>query len=298
MSHSQHHHHDATQSLKLVFFLNLIFTVIEIAGGLWTNSIAILADAVHDFGDCVSLGVAWYLQKLSTRGANNQFTYGYRRFSMLGSLVTGGVLLTGLTFILVSSLQRLANPEPVHAAGMLGMAVLGILFNGLAVYKLSGGETMNEKIARWHLFEDVLGWVAVLIGAGLLMVWDRPEIDPILSIMLSLFILWNVVRNLKQSLGYFLQRAPEGFDLDDFTEKLHELVGVKGSHHTHCWTLEGEHHVFSTHIVMAAESTREEIYRTKCAVSDLLLDLKIEHINVDIELEGEPCLIEYRHRED
>ncbi len=277
-----------------MFFLNLIFTLIEVIGGLWTNSIAILADAVHDFGDCVSLGVAWYLQKLSTKGANNQFTYGYRRFSMLGSLVTGGVLLTGLAFILFSSLQRLANPEPVHALGMLGMAVLGIIFNGLAVYKLSGGQTMNEKMARWHLFEDVLGWIAVMVGAGLLMVWDRPEIDPLLSIMLSLFILWNVVRNLKQSLGYFLQRAPAGFDLESFTEKLQKLKGVKGSHHTHCWTLEGEHHVFSTHIVMEEGSTREEIYRTKCAVSDLLEDLKIEHINVDIELEGEPCLIEYR----
>ncbi|MFC4994100.1 cation diffusion facilitator family transporter [Rubritalea tangerina] len=175
---SFHHEHDATASLKWVFFLNLAFTLVEVAGGLWTNSIAILTDAVHDFGDCVSLAVAWYLQKLSTKEADGVFTYGYRRFSMLGSLVTGGVLVMGLFFVLFGAAQRLAEPEPVHAPGMLAMAVLGILFNGLAVWKLSHGKSMNERVVRWHLFEDVLGWVAVLIGAGILMIWDLPIIDP------------------------------------------------------------------------------------------------------------------------
>ena len=289
-----HHHHDATSNLKLVFWLNFVFTIIEVAGGLWTNSIAILADAVHDFGDCVSLGVAWYLQKLSTRGANKTFTYGYRRFSMLGSLVTGGVLVTGLCFVFYSSVQRLAAPEPVHATGMLGMAVLGILFNGAAVWKLSGGESMNERIARWHLFEDVLGWVAVLIGAAIMMVWELPIIDPLLSIGLSIFILWNVVRNLKLSFGYFLQQVPTNFDADLFKEKLHSLEGVLSSHHTHCWTLEGEHHVFSTHVVMTSSTNREQVYQTKKSILGLLDGGGFEHITIEVELEGETCLLELK----
>jgi cobalt-zinc-cadmium efflux system protein len=292
-----HHHHDATSNLKLVFWLNFVFTIIEVAGGLWTNSIAILADAVHDFGDCVSLGVAWYLQKLSTRGANKTFTYGYRRFSMLGSLVTGGVLVTGLCFVFYSSVQRLAAPEPVHATGMLGMAVLGILFNGAAVWKLSGGESMNERIARWHLFEDVLGWVAVLIGAAIMMVWELPIIDPLLSIGLSIFILWNVVRNLKLSFGYFLQQVPTNFDADLFKENLNNLEGVLSSHHTHCWTLEGEHHVFSTHVVMTSSTSREQVYQTKRSILGLLDGGGFEHITIEVELEGETCLLELKSSE-
>jgi len=287
-----HHHHDATSSLKLVFFLNLTFTIIEVAGGLWTNSIAILADAVHDFGDCVSLGVAWYLQKLSARIANNSFTYGYRRFSMLGSLVTGGVLVAGLIFVLSSALERLASPEAVYAPGMLGMAVIGIVFNGVAVWKLSGGQSMNEKVVRWHLFEDVLGWVGVLIGAGIMMTWNLPIIDPILSILLSLFILWNVIRNLKISFGYFLQQVPASFDSEKFTGDLHRLDGVVSSHHTHCWTLEGEHHVFSTHVVMQRSTSREAIYQMKQSILDLLEDGSFEHITIEVELEGERCLLD------
>ena len=287
-----HQHHDATSSLKLVFFLNLVFTIIEVAGGLWTNSIAILTDAVHDFGDCVSLGVAWYLQNLSNKVATSKFTYGYRRFSMLGSLVTGGVLIAGLCFVLGGAIQRLASPEPVNVPGMLGMAVLGIVFNVVAVWKLSGGHSMNEKVARWHLFEDVLGWVSVLIGAGIMMFWDLPIIDSLLSIMLSLFILWNVIKNLKLSFGYFLQQAPASFDYKEFTEKLHSLDGVLGSHHTHCWTLEGEHHVFSTHLVMQSSTSRDAIYQTKQRVMELLGDEGFEHITIEVELEGESCLLE------
>jgi cobalt-zinc-cadmium efflux system protein len=287
-----HHHHDATSSHNLVFFLKLKFKIIEVAGGLWTNSIAILADAVHDFGDCVSLGVAWYLQKLSVRIANNSFTYGYRRFSMLGSLVTGGVLVAGLIFVLGSAIERLASPEAVHAPGMLGMAVIGIAFNGVAVWKLSGGQSMNEKVVRWHLFEDVLGWVGVLIGAGIMMIWDLPIIDPLLSILLSLFILWNVIRNLKISFGYFLQQVPASFDSEKFTGDLHKLDGVVSSHHTHCWTLEGEHHVFSTHVVMQSSTSREAIYQMKQSILELLGDGSFEHITIEVELEGERCLLD------
>lgn len=172
------------------------------------------------------------------------------------------------------------------------MAVIGIAFNGAAVWKLTGGKSMNEKIARWHLFEDVLGWIAVLIGAGIMMVWDLPVIDPILSIALSLFILWNVVRNLKLSFGYFLQQAPTGFELEAFTEKLNAFHGVVGTHHTHCWTLEGEHHVFSTHLVMEESTPREMIYLTKLKVLELLGDGSFEHITIEVELEGERCLLD------
>ena len=124
------------------------------------------------------------------------------------------------------------------------------------------------------------------------MVIDLPIIDPLLSIMLSLFILWNVIRNLKVSFGYFLQQVPDSFDSEEFTQELNKLEGVLGSHHTHCWTLEGEHHVFSTHLVMQSSTSLDAIYQTKLEILALLGDEPFEHITIEVELEGEKCLLE------
>lgn len=165
MSHDHSHAHDGAGNLKVAFLLNLGFTIIEIAGGFWTNSIAILTDAVHDSGDCISLGFAWYLQKISSRERTSTYTYGYRRFSVLGALITGLVLLAGLTFILWNAVKRLISPEEVLAPGMIALAVIGVVMNGAAVLRVRKGESLSEKVVSWHLLEDTLGWIAVLIGA-------------------------------------------------------------------------------------------------------------------------------------
>lgn len=165
MNHSGHEH-EASRNLGIAFLLNLAFVGIEIGGGLWTNSIAILTDALHDTGDTLSLGLAWYLQRLSGRRPDAKFTYGYRRFSSLGAFVTGVVLIVGLAIVGWNAIQRLLLPEPVNAPGMLGIAVAGILLNGLAAWKLHGGHSLNERIVSWHFLEDTLGWVAVLLGSA------------------------------------------------------------------------------------------------------------------------------------
>lgn len=287
--HEHHHKHESGLNLGVAFLLNLVFILVEVAGGLWTNSIAILTDALHDGGDAFSLGLAWYLHKVSHRRPDATFTYGYRRFSSVGALVTGLVLIAGLIVIGWNAVNRLQHPEGVKAPGMLAIALVGIVLNGVAAWKLHGGRSLTEKVVSWHLLEDTLGWAAVLAGSAVMMVWNLPIIDPILALVISAFVLWNVFRNLKKVVLVFLQTVPHGFDAAAFARRMTEIPGVVGAHHTHTWTLDGEHHVFSTHLVMQRDSTRSEIVAVKRRVHELLREEDFAHITVEVELEGECC---------
>lgn len=289
--HSHKHSHDGRPGgLGLAFLLNLSFTLLEIAGGLWTNSVAILADAVHDSGDCLSLGIAWYLQRVSRRGSDAHFTYGYQRFNVVGALITGVVLTAGIGFILWKAVPRIFSPEEVYSPGMMALAVVGILMNGAAFLRLRGGTSINERVAGWHLLEDTLGWVAVLAGGVALYFGGPSVIDPLLSVGISLYVFWNVLKNLRQVMHVFLQRAPASFDVGKFEERVSELPNVRSLHHTHVWTLDGEHHVLTTHIVMAPGSSREDVLRLKHEVRTLLEGQPFTHVTVDVEMEDEPCL--------
>lgn len=286
---TDHHHHHGADNLKTAFLLNFFFTLIEIAGGFYTNSIAILSDALHDGGDCLSLGAAWYFQRKSKEEANFDYTYGYERFSVLGALLTGTVLLVGMVVILFQAVPRLMNPEPVHTPGMMALAILGIVVNGFAAWRASSGSSMNEKVVSWHLLEDVLGWVAVLAGAIAMKIWEIPIIDPILSIGISIFILVNVARNLWKVAKVFLQRAPEDFDLAGFQQKVEDMSDVKSLHHLHCWSLDGESHVITLHVVLDSQVTRARIREVKSRVLELLSEYKFQHVTIEIELQGEDC---------
>lgn len=283
------HDHGAASNLKVAFLLNLGFTILEIFGGLWTNSIAILTDALHDAGDTSSLGLAWYFERISERGRTPQHTYGYTRFRLLGGLITGIVLIVGLGFILWKASGRLLNPEPVNAPGMLALAAVGLAVNGYAVLRTRKGSSLTEKIVSWHLLEDTLGWGAVLIGAGVMILWDVPVVDPLLSIGISLFVLWNVGRNLKRVMRVFLQAIPESFDTVRFETKVKEFPKTAGVHHVHVWTLDGENHVLTAHIVMSRDTSRKEIVTLKRQVRAELPEDAFAHITLDVELEGEEC---------
>jgi len=286
MSHDHGHAHSSTGNLKTAFFLNLGFTVLEIAGGLWTNSIAILADAVHDFGDSLSLGLAWYFDRLSRKGRTPGHTFGYRRYRLLGGLVTGLVLLAGLGFVLWHSVGRLMEPEPVRAPGMMLLAVVGILFNGAAVLRVRGGSSLTEKLVSWHLLEDVLGWMAVLVGAVAMSIWDVPILDPILSIGIAAIILWNVFRNLRKVFAVFLQATPEGFDAAAFEREVLSLPGVDSLHHVHSWSIDGESHVLSAHLALAPEA--EDPAAVKEEVRALLDPHRFEHVTLETEAASDP----------
>src|SRR5690554_5685045 len=259
MSHHRHHHADSTsQNMGWAFFLNLGFTIIEFIGGMLTNSTAIMADAVHDLGDSLSIGMAWVLNKLGNKSANHQLTYGYRRLSLVGALLNAVVLVGGSIWVLSMAIPRLLNPVMPHTEGMFGLAVLGVLVNGFAAYKLSKGKSLNERVLNWHLIEDVLGWVAVLIVSVILMVVDWPILDPLLSIAFTLFILLNVLRALRETVKIFLQGSPDHGLYHRIADSLIKQPEVADVHHLHLWSLDGEHHVCTAHLVLANELTASQ----------------------------------------
>jgi cobalt-zinc-cadmium efflux system protein len=287
-----HHHHSASGNIKVAFFLNLIFTIIEIIGGIFTNSMAILSDALHDLGDSLGLGLAWYLQTYSTKKRDQRYSYGYARFSLLSAFVNGVVLIIGSVFILSAAIPRLFNPVQPDADGMIILAILGIVFNGAAVLKTKGGHSHNEKMVSWHLLEDVLGWIAVLIGAIVMRFFGLPIIDAIISLVFTLFILYNVIRNVIKTARIFLQAQPEDVDLDEFEGAMTQLPNVNSAHDFHLWSMDGEKYVLTLHVVVSDQATPEEIKKIKKDIRNLGHKNKIDHITIEIEFESEQCELE------
>jgi len=293
MSHTHSHSTQSTKNIKIAFYLNLAFTVLEIIGGMYVNSIAIISDAIHDLGDTMSLGASWYLDVKSRNKANKKFSFGYRRFSLLGALINSIVLIAGSVYIITEAIGRIINPEHTDAQGMIIFAIIGVCVNGYAAWKLSGGRSMNEKVVSWHLIEDVLGWIAVLIVAIILNFKDIHYLDPALSLLITLYILWNVIKRLKDTLFIFLQGVPEDIDVKEIESKILNLKFVSSMHHMHVWSLEGEHHVFTTHIKLDNVSTFSEYKKVKRDVKEILKKYHFEHYTIELELNDETCDLEH-----
>ncbi len=283
MAQDHHHNHNKQKNIKAAFLLNLSFTVIEIIGGLWTNSMAILSDAVHDLGDAISLGSAWYLERYADKKPDEKYSFGYARFSLLSALLNSLILVGGSVLVLVRSIPRILNPQEVHPEGMLVFAILGILINGAAVLKMRSGTSLNEKAVSWHLLEDVLGWAVILVGSIILLFFDVPVIDPLLSVFITLYVLFNVVRNIKQILHILMQGVPEKFSIMEIEKELESNTDAVSVHHTHLWSLEGEKMLLSTHVVVPENMENKDIMKLKESVRSLLYKKGIEHITIEIE---------------
>lgn len=283
------HHHSATKNIRVAFFLNLIFAVIELFGGIFTNSIAILSDALHDFGDSVSLGMAWYLEGLSGRARDQYYSYGYKRFSLLGALFISVVLLVGSVVIIRECVGRLFVPEQPDATGMFWLAILGVAVNGFAVLRLKKGFSLNERAVSLHMMEDVLGWVAVLVVSVVMMFVECPMLDPLLSIGISIWVLVNVFRNLRGTFKVLLQEVPRDVDLSGLEVEIEGLEGVVSVHDVHLWSLDGEQHVITLHIVTPDAITLSHSLEIKHQVRELCGRYNIHHATLELETESEQC---------
>ena len=289
-----HHNHDHSKDmpsnrLGWAFLLNFVFTIIEFIGGFLTNSTAILADAVHDLGDSLSLGLAWILNKLGKKQANQHFTYGYKRLNLAGAFINAVVLIAGSAWVLVEAIPILWNPQMPIADGMIALAVVGITVNGFAAYKLSEGKTLNERVINWHLLEDVLGWVTVLIVGIVLLFVDWPILDPLLSIGFTLFILVNVLRNLWATLKLFIQATPDKETYRQVADTLLELPHVADLHHLHFWSLDGEEHVLTVHLVLTKNLDIEARSDLKQRIDNVLAPYALSHTTVELEDPDEAC---------
>ena len=284
-----HHHHQGTGNIKVAFFLNLGFTIIEIVGGILTNSVAIISDAIHDLGDSLSLGLSWYFQSLSKKKSDAKFSFGYQRFSLLGAVVNSMVLVIGGILVLQEAIPRLWEPTQPDAEGMIYLAILGILVNGAAVLRLRKGSSINEEVVSLHLLEDVLGWIAVLIAAIVMQFINAPILDPLLSILITAWVLWNVYRNLRKSFEIMLQAVPRDKDITELKEQIQEIPEISNVHDIHLWTLDGEKDIFTVHVKVEKVDDFNKQATVKVAIRQILAEKHIEHVTIEVESVEENC---------
>lgn len=280
-----HNHSNAEKNISIVFFLNAFFVIVELIGGIFTHSIAILTDALHDFGDCLSLATAWALQKKSTQTRDNKYSYGYKRFSLLGSIFLSGVLTISSIFVTVEAIKRLMAPQEISVRGMLWMAVLGIIINGSAALRIKKGTSLNERSVYLHIMEDVLGWIAVLIVSVVMLFIYLPALDSLLSIGISIWVLSNVYKNLRNVFKILLQAVPDNVPLEKLKEMLLNVNGVISVHDIHIWSMDGESHVMTLHIVTNGNDTST----IKDSIMTIGKQFHITHITMEFEKEGSVC---------
>lgn len=283
-----HSQHEARDNIRVAFFINVGFTCLELICGIFTNSIAIVSDALHDLGDSFSLGLAWYLErKASSKKHSQKFTFGYARFRLLGALVNALVLIGGSVYIMIEAVARFQNPEPVKSLWMMGFAILGVAANGYAAWRMRGANSLNEKVISWHLLEDVLGWVAVFIISIVLQFKDWYFLDPALSIGVTMFILFGVGGRLWETVHLLLQGVPADLSVNEIETQLQNVDHVLSMHHTHVWSLDGKHHVLTTHLILKNISDYKEIDKVRNAAIDAIQEFSFSHITIQIELENE-----------
>lgn len=271
------------RNILIAFLLNFSFSIFEFFGGFYTRSVAILSDSVHDLGDAASIGISYFLECKSRQKADNTYTYGYRRFSVLGGVITTVILIVGSVLVMIGAVKRILDPVPVDYSKMILFAVVGVVLNTAAAFVTREGDSINQKSVNLHMLEDVLGWVIVLIGAVLMKVTDIALLDPLMSIGVAVFILVHAVKNLKEVLNLFLAKVPDTVDIERLREHLLEIPAVEDIHHIHVWSMDGINNYATMHIVTKAADSAA----VKAAVREELGEHGIVH--AVLETEAESC---------
>lgn len=272
------------RNILIAFMLNLGFSIFEFIGGTITNSVAIISDSIHDIGDAMSIGLSFFLEKKSKKKSDNKYTYGYARYSVIGSLITTLILLIGSILVVIGAIKRIINPVDINYNGMILFAIIGVIVSFLAAYFTKGSHSLNQKSVNLHMLEDVLGWIVVLIGAIIMRFTDIKVIDPILSILVALFIFINALKNLKLIIDLFLEKTPKGININEIKDHILKIKGVKDVHHIHVWSLDGYNNYATIHIVEDGKNTD-----IKKLLKEELKEQGIAHTTIEIEKIGEEC---------
>lgn len=280
------------KNILVAFLLNLAFSVFEFFGGIFTGSVAIISDAIHDIGDAASIGISYFLEKKSKQQPDATYTYGYTRYSVVGSLITTLILLFGSVTVIYNAVHRLFEPTEINYNGMILFAIVGACVNFCAAFFTREGNSLNQKAVNLHMLEDVLGWAVVLIGAIVMKFSDFKLIDPIMSIGVAIFILMNTLHNLKEILDLFLEKIPHGIKLEEIKEHISMIDGVLNVHHIHIWSLDGHNNYATMHIVTNGSS-----HEIKEKIREELLEHGIGHVTLELEAEGENCHERHCHIE-
>lgn len=272
------------RNILIAFILNVFFSIIELIGGIFTNSISIVSDSIHDMGDSISIGISYFLEKKSKKDPDDKYTYGYTRYSVLGALITTMILLVGSILVIINAFDRIINPVQVNYSGMIMFALFGVVINFLAAYFTSKGESINQKAVNLHMFEDVLGWLVVLVGAIIMKFTDISVIDPVMSILVALFILINAFKNFKSIIDLFLEKTPVGISVDEIKKHLLKIDNIVDIHHIHIWSIDGYNNYATMHVVVDKENKE-----VKKEIREELEEHGITHVTIELENKNEKC---------
>ncbi len=280
------------QNILIAFILNFVFSIFEFVGGIFTGSVAIVSDAVHDIGDAASIGISYFLEKKSKKQPDEKYTYGYARYSVIGSVITMLILLFSSVVVIYNAVGRIISPVEINYNGMIVFAIVGVLVNFCAAFFTREGGSLNQKAVNLHMLEDVLGWAVVLVGAVVMRFTDFALIDPLMSIGVAVFIFINAVKTLKEVVDLFLEKIPHGIELDEIKEHIMEIEGVLDVHHIHVWSMDGQSSYATMHVV-----TNSEPHHIKDEIREELREHGIVHATLELEAEGEHCHEEHCHVE-
>lgn len=288
--HGHHHHHHSSNNILIAFVLNFTFAIIELIGGLYTGSMAILSDSLHDFGDSIALLMSFFFEKYSKKAADQKYTYGYRRFSVMSALINGLILFLGSVFVIKEAIEKVLAPTPIKHEGMLLLAILGITVNAIAAYRLSKDEGLNQKMVMYHLLEDILGWCAVLIVSIVLFFKPWFILDSILSILISLIILKGVYKNMISVGRILLQKFPDNLEINEIESQIRVIPEVKDVHAIQGWSLDEAHHALNFHVVVNDTLTIGKLDEVKKEIKDILHKHHVGESTIEFESENYHCL--------
>ena len=264
----------------VAFFLNLTYAIVEfIAGGIFGSS-AVLADSVHDLGDAIAIGISAFLETISNREEDNQYTLGYKRFSLLGALLTAIILMTGSVLVILENVTKILNPQPVNDEGIFWLGIIAITINVLASLVVGKGKTKNESILSLHFLEDTLGWVAVILMAIILRFTDWYILDPLLSLVISFFILSKALPRFWSTVKIFLDAVPEGINIKQVKSGLERLDNVASLNQLNLWTMDGLEKNAIVHLCL---EDWEQMTETKNQVRQLLEERGVQNITIEVD---------------
>ncbi len=266
------------------FFLNLSYAIVEfIAGGIFGSS-AVLADSVHDLGDAIAIGISAFLESISNREEDSHYTLGYKRFSLLGAMVTAVILMTGSVLVILENITKLVHPQPVNDEGILWLGIIAVSINVLASLVVRKGKTKNESILSLHFLEDTLGWVAVILMAIVLRFTDWYILDPLLSLVISFFILSKAIPRFWSTLKIFLDAVPEGVDIKQVKSDLEQLDHVASINQLNLWTMDGLEKNAIVHVCL---KKMEHMEVCKEAIRAMLKDYGFQNITIEVDADLE-----------
>lgn len=267
------------RNILIAFILNISFSLLEIIGGFITNSISILSGAVHDLADAASIGISYFFEKKSKHKPNYKYTYGYVRYSILAAFITTIILLCGSLLVIYNATNRLFNPIDINYDGMIIIALIGILFNIIAVHKTKGGHSLNQEAVNLHLLQDVLSWIVVLIGSILIKFTKINYIDSIMSFIISIYVIIHALKHLKIVLDLFLEKTPDNVNIRKIKTALLENKNIISINHIHIWSMDGYNNYATLHVVI----NNDEVEKMEEYIKEYLKKENISHTTIEIE---------------